>query len=192
MLGEVLESLAVFPAWVMIAIDSDPEHITPVQSIRTHPQRSESAGRIKRHCRSSSAECKAGSVFVGQPNWRGRRADGPRGLSPRYKVSKRDVLAITSCETSYRSALQPQRSLRNAERWPTVANLVPCSKTAMSSERDPLLTTPPQRHANAQNEAEIKNGRGLGPLEVSRSNRNAILAGIWMANFLGVRCIVSR
>jgi len=60
------------------------------------------------------------------------------------------------------------------------------SSEAMSSERDPLLATPPQHHANAQNLEEAREEK-LGPLEISRSSRWAILAGIWMASLLGVR-----
>ena len=57
----------------------------------------------------------------------------------------------------------------------------------MSSERDPLLVTPSQHHANIQNLEEARGSKKLGPLEVSRSNRWAILGGIWVANFLCVR-----
>jgi len=61
----------------------------------------------------------------------------------------------------------------------------------MSSERDPLLATPSQHHVNVQNLEEAGETKRLGPLEVSRSNRSAILGGIWIANFLCVRCIIS-
>ena len=60
----------------------------------------------------------------------------------------------------------------------------------MSSERDPLLATPSQHHANTQNLEEARETKKLGPLEVSRSNRWAILGGIWIANLLCVRCTV--
>lgn len=71
------------------------------------------------------------------------------------------------------------------------ANIVTCSQTPMSSERDPLLTTPPH-DASVQNSEGAGEEKKLGPLEISRSNRWAILAGIWTANFLGVRrlCLV--
>jgi hypothetical protein len=65
-------------------------------------------------------------------------------------------------------------------------------QTAMSSERNPLLATPSQCHANAQNLEGVRKDEKLGPLEISRSNRWAILAGIWTANFLGVRRAASR
>jgi len=58
----------------------------------------------------------------------------------------------------------------------------------MSSERDPLLATSPQHHANVQDLEEAREAKKLGPLEISRSNRWAILGGIWIANFLCVRC----
>lgn len=61
----------------------------------------------------------------------------------------------------------------------------------MSSERDPLLATPSQHHVNVQNLEEAGETKELGPLEVSRSNRWAILGGIWIANFLCVRCTIS-
>ena len=61
----------------------------------------------------------------------------------------------------------------------------------MSSERNPLLPTPSQHYANAQNPEEVREVKGLGPLEIPRSNRWAILGGIWIANFLGVRRTIS-
>ena len=70
-------------------------------------------------------------------------------------------------------------------------HLLPFLQTAMSSERDPLLITPPRPNANVQNFQEAKEAEELGPLEVSRSNRAIILAGIWTANFLGVRRAMS-
>lgn len=57
----------------------------------------------------------------------------------------------------------------------------------MSSEREPLLKSSPRRNADAQNSEEAGKEKKLGPLEISRSNRWAILAGVWTANFLGVR-----
>ena len=66
------------------------------------------------------------------------------------------------------------------------------SKTPMSSERDPLLTTGSLRHADVQGLEEVREVKKLGPLEISRSNRWAILGGIWIANFLGVRHTISR
>ncbi|KAF9780435.1 vacuolar amino acid permease [Thelephora terrestris] len=53
----------------------------------------------------------------------------------------------------------------------------------MSSERDPLLVAPSWNHENVQGLEETREKK-LGPLEVSRSNRWAILGGIWIANFL--------
>ena len=56
----------------------------------------------------------------------------------------------------------------------------------MASERDPLIprTESPQP-------ISAKKTRGVGPMEISRSTRYGILAGIWAANFLSV-CNVSR
>ena len=61
----------------------------------------------------------------------------------------------------------------------------------MSSEREPFLATSPLHDANVQSLQEAKKERKLGPLEISRSNRWAILAGVWTAIFLGVRRIIS-
>ena len=51
----------------------------------------------------------------------------------------------------------------------------------MASERDPLIprTESPQP-------ISAKKTRGVGPMEISRSTRYGILAGIWAANFLSV------
>lgn len=57
----------------------------------------------------------------------------------------------------------------------------------MSSERDPLLTAPSQQNADIQGQEGVREVEKLGPLEIPRSNRWAILCGIWIANFLGVR-----
>jgi hypothetical protein len=55
------------------------------------------------------------------------------------------------------------------------------------TERDPLITKPAVQ-ANAEGAGpDVK--RRLGPLEISASNRRGILAGIWLASFLGVRGI---
>ncbi|KAF9790402.1 MFS general substrate transporter [Thelephora terrestris] len=54
----------------------------------------------------------------------------------------------------------------------------------MSSERDPLLKPLPRHDASVQNSEEDGKEKKLGPLEISRSNRWAILAGIWTAIFL--------
>ena len=56
----------------------------------------------------------------------------------------------------------------------------------MASERDPLIprTESPQP-------ISAKKTRGVGPMEISRSTRYGILAGIWAATFLSV-CNVSR
>ena len=55
------------------------------------------------------------------------------------------------------------------------------------SERDPLL----QDHDDSgqqfqQDEGQKGFGRALGPLEISRSTRYGILAGLWIATFLSV------
>ena len=61
----------------------------------------------------------------------------------------------------------------------------------MSSERDPLLTAPQRQHdGSVQNSEGVRKDKRLGPLEISRSNRRAILTGIWTANFLGVRIVI--
>ena len=51
------------------------------------------------------------------------------------------------------------------------------------SERDPLL----QNNDSAQQgEGQKGVARPLGPLEISRSTRYGILAGLWIATFLSV------
>ena len=65
----------------------------------------------------------------------------------------------------------------------------------MSNERDPLLPVK-VNGASSQSPAQISDSpqveslkeakRRLGPLEISRSNRYSILAGIWVATFLSV------
>ena len=57
------------------------------------------------------------------------------------------------------------------------------------SERDPLLQGDeyPQQ-GNGQKGV----GRALGPLEISRSTRYGILAGLWIANFLAVSLCLFR
>lgn len=55
------------------------------------------------------------------------------------------------------------------------------------SERDPLLADillPNAAGVGAPVTVEPK--KKLGPLEISNSNKYAILVGIWIANFLGV------
>ena len=68
-----------------------------------------------------------------------------------------------------------------------------------AGERDPLLpvsgnrTEPVHNHRNERN-GDVSNNSDTnlcqvarpGPLEISRSNRYAILAGIWIATFLSV------
>ncbi|KAF7342299.1 Vacuolar amino acid permease [Mycena venus] len=61
-----------------------------------------------------------------------------------------------------------------------------------SSERDPLLKTPAAQHGDDVESAPSTNlpldtnlKEQLGPLEISASNRRWILAGIWLATFLG-------
>ena len=65
----------------------------------------------------------------------------------------------------------------------------------MSNERDPLLPvkvngasskSPAQISDSPQVESFKEAKRRLGPLEIPRSNRYAILAGIWVATFLSV------
>ena len=52
---------------------------------------------------------------------------------------------------------------------------------AMSSERDPLIprSVSPER-------LDSKKSARVGPLEISRSTRYGILAGIWVGTFLSV------
>lgn len=52
------------------------------------------------------------------------------------------------------------------------------------SERDPLL----QHHEQQQGEGYSRKGvnRAPGPLDISRSTRYGILAGLWMGTFLSV------
>ena len=49
------------------------------------------------------------------------------------------------------------------------------------SERDPLLQA-----SGRQGECQKGVGRALGPLEIPRSTRYGILAGLWIAVFLSV------
>jgi hypothetical protein len=71
---------------------------------------------------------------------------------------------------------------------------------AEPTERDPLIKKPlavVQVNATAESafsensdrDDNVKQGQ-LGPLEISASNRRGILAGIWMASFLGV-CVLA-
>ncbi|KLO19602.1 MFS general substrate transporter [Schizopora paradoxa] len=56
-----------------------------------------------------------------------------------------------------------------------------------ASERDPLLAVPPAPTAPNVNGAiasKVPQKQRLGPLEISRSTRYGILAGIWVATFL--------
>jgi hypothetical protein len=75
----------------------------------------------------------------------------------------------------------------------------PCAVTAMSAatERDPLLSSASSSTTRRDDEAsdacssaaapKAATGSGLGPLEIKRSTRFGILAGIWVATFLSVR-----
>lgn len=62
------------------------------------------------------------------------------------------------------------------------------------SERDPLLQHTNglgQEYQQLQGEEGCRQkgvNRALGPLEISRSTRYGILAGLWMATFLSVSC----
>ena len=57
-----------------------------------------------------------------------------------------------------------------------------------TAERVPLLAPPLDYHdENVQCSEETNKPKELGPLDLSRSNRWAILCGIWMASFLSVR-----
>ncbi|KAJ7490869.1 major facilitator superfamily domain-containing protein [Mycena latifolia] len=53
---------------------------------------------------------------------------------------------------------------------------------ALPTERDPLIKKP-QANGDAEVVQVVK--RRLGPLEISAANRRGILAGIWLASFLG-------
>ncbi|KAJ7932767.1 vacuolar amino acid permease [Mycena leptocephala] len=63
----------------------------------------------------------------------------------------------------------------------------PLKSTNMANfqtEHDPLINRP--QNAKPTTRAQIGNSpQGPGPLEISKSNRYGILAGIWMATFLG-------
>ena len=56
------------------------------------------------------------------------------------------------------------------------------------SERDPLLQNHDHDSGQQLRQGEGHKGvvRALGPLEISRSTRYGILAGLWMATFLSV------
>ena len=54
------------------------------------------------------------------------------------------------------------------------------------SERAPLLQDRGPGQQFEQGEGQKGVGRPLGPLEISRSTRYRILAGLWMATFLSV------
>ena len=57
------------------------------------------------------------------------------------------------------------------------------------SERDPLLQDygdSGQQLEQGKGQKGVRHDSELGPLEISRSTRYAILAGIWMATFLSV------
>ncbi|KAJ7142080.1 vacuolar amino acid permease [Mycena crocata] len=61
---------------------------------------------------------------------------------------------------------------------------------AAPTERDPLIKKPVIHHVHARSNAEGTESapdpkRRLGPLEISARNRRGILAGVWMATFLG-------
>lgn len=63
-----------------------------------------------------------------------------------------------------------------------------------SSEREPLLEagTKVTSPYYATNDAETESKHSQGPLEISRANRYAIMAGIFTASFLGVSLAVRR
>ena len=54
------------------------------------------------------------------------------------------------------------------------------------SERDPLLQDHDSGQQLQQGQGQRGVGRALGPLEISRSTRYGILAGLWLATFLTV------
>ena len=54
------------------------------------------------------------------------------------------------------------------------------------SERAPLLQDRGSGQKFQQGEDQKGIGRALGPLEISRSTRYGILAGLWLATFLSV------
>lgn len=56
------------------------------------------------------------------------------------------------------------------------------------TERDPLITlAEPAEHQSRDINGKLSEPRRLGPLEISKSTRYGILAGIWTATFLSVR-----
>ena len=54
------------------------------------------------------------------------------------------------------------------------------------AERAPLLQDRDSGRQSQQGEGQICIDRALGPLEISRTARYGILAGLWMATFLSV------
>ena len=54
------------------------------------------------------------------------------------------------------------------------------------AERAPLLQDRDSGRQSQQGEGQICIDRALGPLEISRTTRYGILAGLWMATFLSV------
>ena len=70
---------------------------------------------------------------------------------------------------------------------PTIESLPQVQKLNLQmSERDPLLQDRNSGQQLQQGEGQKGVGRALGPLEISRSTRYGILAGLWMATFLSV------
>ena len=59
------------------------------------------------------------------------------------------------------------------------------------SERVPLLQDHDSGQQVQQGEGQKGVGRAPGPLEITRSTRYGILAGLWMATFLSVSLSVS-
>lgn len=54
------------------------------------------------------------------------------------------------------------------------------------SERDPLLNSPQNGGIDGTIGTDAKRKNKVGPLEISKSTRYGILAGIWTATFLSV------
>lgn len=69
-----------------------------------------------------------------------------------------------------------------------VSTLFPAKSMSILTERDPLLKNTPSRSGviPAQAVKEPVHSHSPGPLEITRSSRYGILAGIWLAQFLSV------
>jgi hypothetical protein len=106
---------------------------------------------------------------VGQGgSWLGRDQDHNRQFAPLDPVAKCGSISDLHVSERFHSCSQLLS-------WTSTHNL-PMTIHREPNERDPLL--------QAENGHTV--GRGTGPMEISRSTRHGILAGIWVATFLTV------